>query len=63
MSQMAFLLFREAIEFLRKFGRDVRDDQGVIAFVFQFKHVTDPMNLGDQGRLIRWDAEPRAQPP
>jgi hypothetical protein len=47
MSQMASLPFREAIEFLRKLGRDVGDYQRVISFVFQFKHVTDPMNLGD----------------
>src|SRR5437762_11008595 len=42
---------------------DVGDDQGVIAFVFQFKHVTDAMNLGDKGRFIRWNAKTRTQPP
>ncbi len=39
-------------QFLSQMRWNVRNDQGVIAFVSQFKHVTNSMNLGDQGRFI-----------
>src|SRR5438093_9448487 len=42
---------------------NVRNDQRVIALVSQFKHVTDSMNLGDQGRFTRWNTKTGAQSP
>ena len=39
------------------------DDQRLISFVPQFQHVTDSMNLGDQGRFTRWNTKTGAQPP
>jgi hypothetical protein len=39
-------------QFLFQMRWNVRNDQGIIAFVSQFKHVTNSMNLGDQGRFI-----------
>src|SRR6266542_388968 len=50
-------------QFLFQMRWNVRNDQGVIAFVSQFKHVTNSMNLGDQGGFIRWNAKTGAQPP
>src|SRR6266478_698004 len=52
-----------ALQLSRQIGWDVRDNDGVVAFVAQFQDVADAVDLGDQGRFIRWNTKTRAQPP
>ena len=56
-------LRRELGEFLTEFGRNVRNNNGVAAFIFQFEHVADPVDFRDQRRFACRNFEVGAQSP
>src|SRR5437867_5574279 len=61
---MRWLLpFCVPLELVRQLGWNMGDDHSIVAFIAQFKHVTDSMDLGDQRRFIRWNTKARAQSP
>jgi hypothetical protein len=56
-------VFRVPLQLLRQIGRNVRDDQSIVALVSQFEDVTNPMDLRDQRAFVRGNPKPRAQSP
>src|SRR5207302_9704561 len=61
---MRWLLpFCVSLEPLRQIGWNMGDDYGIVAFIAQFQHVTDSMDLRDQRRFIRRNTKARAQSP